>query len=132
MKFILSKTFRFEAAHALKDHGGKCRNLHGHSWEAVVSVSGTALDGKTNMLIDYALISALVKPLVRQLDHTHLNSSTDEENPTSEYIANWFYTRLAAPVACLANESNIKPLNLKLHSIEVKETCTCSCTLLCE
>jgi 6-pyruvoyltetrahydropterin/6-carboxytetrahydropterin synthase len=132
MKFILSKTFKFEAAHSLENHQGKCKHLHGHSWEVVVSICGVGIDSESRMLVDYALISGLVKPLIKKLDHSYLNTELSEKNPTSEYIALWFYTRLAGPLECLAKESSIKPLNLKLHSVEVKETCTCSCKLICE
>ncbi|NES98612.1 MAG: 6-carboxytetrahydropterin synthase QueD, partial [Desertifilum sp. SIO1I2] len=37
-EWIIYKEFRFEAAHHLPHHDGKCRRLHGHSWVGRVQV----------------------------------------------------------------------------------------------
>ena len=34
----IRRRFAFEAAHRLPKHPGKCRDLHGHSYELVVTV----------------------------------------------------------------------------------------------
>ena len=36
----LSKIFTFDAAHHLPNYTGKCKNLHGHSYQFEVIVSG--------------------------------------------------------------------------------------------
>ena len=36
----LTKIFRFEAAHALMGYDGRCRNIHGHSYEMRVTIKG--------------------------------------------------------------------------------------------
>lgn len=109
----LFKEFKFEAAHRLPgvtpDH--KCARLHGHSYRLVVHVSGD-VDPKTGMVIDFADISAVVKPLVEQhLDHYYLNDVDGLENPTSENLARWVWQRLAGALPQLA-------------AVEVRETCT--------
>ena len=36
----IGKLFKFEAAHRLPNHPGKCKNLHGHSYKLEVVVNG--------------------------------------------------------------------------------------------
>jgi 6-pyruvoyltetrahydropterin/6-carboxytetrahydropterin synthase len=113
------KEFRFEAAHRLPHHDGKCRRLHGHSWVGRVYVAGDTLmpEGpKQGMLIDFSDISAYVAPIVQQyLDHYYLNETLPLESPTSEAIARWLYEQLAA--AGLPG----------LTAVEIRETCTSGC-----
>lgn len=118
--FRLMKTFRFEAAHHLPQHDGKCRRVHGHSWvgKIVVESPGCNLrcDGpKAGMVIDYGDISAVIKPVVEQyLDHWNLNETTGLANPTSEELARWIYDK-------------VKPALSMLAAVIIEETCTSSC-----
>ena len=111
----LSKMFRFEAAHALPTfpEGHKCRRLHGHSFRFEVVVEGE-VDPKKGYLIDYADIKAAADPLVRRLDHYHLNDIEGLENPTSEVLSKWLWEKL-------------KPTLPMLSTIIVYETCTSTC-----
>ena len=92
----LRKTFQFEAAHLLprlpKAH--KCRRLHGHSFKVEVSVEGE-VDHASGWVYDHAEISAAMKPLIAQLDHSYLNEIAGLENPTIENMAAWFWAKLA-------------------------------------
>jgi 6-pyruvoyltetrahydropterin/6-carboxytetrahydropterin synthase len=116
--FQLKKEFRFEAAHRLPSHDGKCQRLHGHSWKMRIVVQGMTLHDvgpKIGMLVDFSDISAKVKPLVDDfLDHHYLNETTGLENPTSESIAAWVYWKL-------------QPILPELVAVEIDETCTSSC-----
>ena len=118
MKFTLRKEFTFEAAHKLPHHDGKCQRLHGHSWKMRVVVAGDMLTmngPKTGMLMDYAEISKIVKPLVEShLDHHYLNETLAIDSPTSEYLACWLY-------------NYFEPMIPGLVAVEVDETCTSSC-----
>jgi 6-pyruvoyltetrahydropterin/6-carboxytetrahydropterin synthase len=117
--WILTKEFRFEAAHYLPLHDGKCARLHGHSWKMIVFVAGNLLQAvgcKSGMLQDYSEIKAIVSPIVEDyLDHHYLNDTTGLENPTSEEIAAWLY-------------GIIKPKLPNLVAVRIDETCTSSCT----
>lgn len=116
--WTLSKTFRFEAAHHLPAHDGKCRRVHGHSWVGLVEVRGLELvqDGpKAGMVIDYGDLSDAVDPIVdHYLDHYDLNESTGLPNPTSEAIARWLFKRLEL-------------LLPGLSAVTIRETCTSEC-----
>lgn len=115
MRMRLVKTFRFEAAHSLPTfpEGHKCRRLHGHSFRFDVIVEGD-VDPAKGFLIDYGEIKKVCDPIVRELDHYHLNEIVGLENPTSEMVAWWLWQR-------------IKPVLPMLDEIIVYETCTSAC-----
>ncbi len=93
---VIRKHFRFEAAHVLPHHPGKCSRLHGHSYRLEVAVRGPLQQAgpARGMVVDFDEISALVRPLVvERLDHASLNDVM--ENPTAEHIALWIWDALA-------------------------------------
>lgn len=117
----ITKTFGFEAAHYLPmmPEGHKCRRMHGHSFRIEVKLAGEP-DAQTGILMDFAEIKTVVKPLIEMLDHWVINEVGEQagsvllQNPTSENLAKWFYETL-------------KPLLPQLHAIVVHETCTSKC-----
>ena len=75
--FYLTKIFYFEAAHALNGYDGKCRNIHGHSYELRVTVKGMPLDEpgnpKNGMVIDFHDLKSIVnQEVVEKLDHSFI------------------------------------------------------------
>jgi 6-pyruvoyltetrahydropterin/6-carboxytetrahydropterin synthase len=108
----ISKEFSFEAAHFLPNvpQGHQCSRVHGHSYKVVVELSGESLAEEQGWIEDFAVISDVVKPIVKQLDHRLLND-VDEglKNPTSEILAAWIGRTIA-------------PRLPKLSSVAVKET----------
>ncbi|MCL4135445.1 UNVERIFIED_CONTAM: hypothetical protein GTU68_044028 [Idotea baltica] len=121
MPVLITKTFKFEAAHYLPTmpEGHKCRRMHGHSFKIEVNVKGD-IDPKTGYLIDFGEIKKIVNPLIDKLDHWCINEVGEREksdlllNPTSENLAKWFYLSL-------------KPEFPGLYSVLVHETCTSKC-----
>lgn len=111
----ICKEFTFEAAHRLPHvpPGHKCGRLHGHSFHLTVFVEGP-VGKETGWVIDFADISAVVKPIINRLDHFYLNEIQGLENPTSEVIAKWIWRQ-------------IRPHLPLLSKIIVKETCTSGC-----
>jgi 6-pyruvoyltetrahydropterin/6-carboxytetrahydropterin synthase len=73
----IRKQFRFEAAHVLPHHSGKCSKLHGHSYRVDVAVEGPLQsDGPARgMVVDFDDLAAVVRP--------------------SEHIALWIWDELA-------------------------------------
>jgi len=70
----LSKEFRFEAAHALRNYDGLCRNIHGHSYKLRVTVKGIPLNDPTSpkdgMVADFSVLKKIVKEaIVEPFDH---------------------------------------------------------------
>jgi 6-pyruvoyltetrahydropterin/6-carboxytetrahydropterin synthase len=87
------RRFRFEAAHRLPQHPGKCRELHGHSYELVVTVE-RPVDARSGLAIDFGELKQIVRrAVVEPLDHRSLNDVMD--NPTAELISRWIWSRLA-------------------------------------
>lgn len=119
--WTLEKKFRFEAAHRLPAHDGKCQRLHGHSWNGslfVVSRTLASVGSKQGMAMDFVDISKAVNPLLEDyLDHHYLNETTGLENPTSEELARWIYERL---------EPHFH-FGARLARVLIQETCTSSC-----
>ena len=90
------RRFRFEAAHRLPHHEGKCRELHGHSYELVVNVD-RPVDPASGMAIDFSDLKRVVRTeVVDRLDHRCVNDLM--ENPTAELMARWIWDRLSDPL----------------------------------
>lgn len=91
----IRKHFRFEAAHALPQHPGKCARMHGHSYRLEVAIAGPIRrDGPARgMVEDFDALEAIVtSEIVDSLDHRTLNDLI--ENPTAEEILLWIWRRL--------------------------------------
>ncbi len=99
----IRKLFRFEAAHVLPHHPGKCSRLHGHSYRFEVAVEGPlqTTGPAQGMVVDFDDIAAVVRPhVVERLDHSSLNDVLP--NPTAEHIALWIWDELAPRLAGLS------------------------------
>jgi 6-pyruvoyltetrahydropterin/6-carboxytetrahydropterin synthase len=87
MVIRITKEFNFEAAHALHNYDGKCRNLHGHSYKLFVTVKGTPIEDinhpKLGMVMDFGELKKIINTLIIQkFDHTViLNGYSQISNP---------------------------------------------------
>ena len=71
----IAKQFRWEMGHRLPFHDGLCKNIHGHSYEAQVILTGET--DSHGMVMDYFDLKTLVQPLIDKLDHCFLLDSSD-------------------------------------------------------
>ena len=97
---LLTKMFRFEAAHSLPGHRGKCARPHGHSYVLEVSVRGPIkeLAGASDdgMVMDFDDLTHIVKQaVIERLDHQDLNVVTGIRT-TAENLAYWIWDALLA------------------------------------
>ena len=82
----VSKEFHFEAAHALWNYDGQCKNIHGHSYKLIVTLIGTPINDskhpKNGMLLDFSDLKKTVNQLIiNQFDHAVLiNRISDMES----------------------------------------------------
>ncbi|RKZ00014.1 MAG: 6-carboxytetrahydropterin synthase QueD [Candidatus Hydrothermota bacterium] len=91
MKILVSKEFKFDAAHNLTRYKGKCERLHGHTYRLRVTVEGTLND--EDMVIDFGELKQIVQEkIINLLDHSYLNDMFD--NPTTERVALWIWNQL--------------------------------------
>lgn len=87
---IISRRFKFDSAHHLKYHDGKCKNIHGHSYKCEIKLKGK-IDPKTGMLLDFSDFKEIVKKhILNKVDHKNLNDVYDFE-PTAENLAEEFF-----------------------------------------
>ena len=89
------KVFKFDAAHYLPcvPDGHKCAKMHGHSFRVEVHVRGD-VNPQRGWVMDFSAISSAFEPILEILDHRNLNTIEGLENPTSENLCRWIWTRL--------------------------------------
>lgn len=93
-RVFVSKEFTFDAAHHLHNYEGKCKNLHGHTYRAVLGVSD--FTDERGLMIDFGDIKEIWKQQIEiYLDHRYLNETLPPMNMTAENIVVWIYEKLA-------------------------------------
>jgi 6-pyruvoyltetrahydropterin/6-carboxytetrahydropterin synthase len=138
-KIRITKAYKFDMAHALPGHDGLCRNIHGHSYELLVTLIGEPITDpkspKLGMVIDFKDLKHIIKDLiVDELDHalilrddspekllTEMRKNFDrivlvDFQPTSENMIIDFAERIKKAL----------PGNVKLHHLKLWETVTSS------
>ncbi len=97
---LITKIFRFEAAHNLPGHRGKCARLHGHSYRLDVTLRGPIKDvpeqSDHGMVMDFEDLSQIVRAsIIERLDHSMLNEATGIHT-TAENLTHWIWDALVA------------------------------------
>jgi 6-pyruvoyltetrahydropterin/6-carboxytetrahydropterin synthase len=103
----ITKIFSFEAAHALKDYDGPCKNIHGHSYKLWVTVSGR-VNRETGILIDFGFLKNIIYDNIISTQ----NLMVLPFNPSSENLSIHFAELI----------TNALPENVKLHHLKLYET----------
>jgi len=94
----ITKIFRFESAHHLPGHHGKCARPHGHSYRLEVTIRGpiknASGESDHGMVMDFGDLSQIVKnSVIERLDHQDLNVVTGLHT-TAENLAHWIWGEL--------------------------------------
>lgn len=71
----IAKRFRWEGAHRLPWHEGRCKDLHGHSYEMFVEVEGEP--DAQGLLMDFKHLKNALMPLIDEWDHSTLVAEND-------------------------------------------------------
>lgn len=71
----IAKRFRWEGAHRLPWHEGRCRDLHGHSYCMFVEVEGEP--DEHGLLLDFKHLKRALMPLIEEWDHGTLIAEKD-------------------------------------------------------
>jgi 6-pyruvoyltetrahydropterin/6-carboxytetrahydropterin synthase len=92
----LTKSFRFEAAHALSytTLGEASQEIHGHSFRAEITIRGEP-DPVTGMVMDLGLLDRSLDDLRKMLDHKFLNKIEAIGIPTLENLSRFIWERVA-------------------------------------
>jgi 6-pyruvoyltetrahydropterin/6-carboxytetrahydropterin synthase len=123
-------------AHALKGYDGLCRNIHGHSYELLVTITGIpvsdATSTKLGMVMDFGDLKKIVRLcIIDEFDHALVLNRLSENDfepatemfgrtilvdyqPTSENMLIDFVARLKSQL----------PAHVKLHHLLLRETVT--------
>jgi len=90
----------FDAAHFLRNYGGKCENLHGHSFRVVVRLNATKLN-EIGLAYDFTILKRQLNEVLSRFDHTCLNDIPpfNKINPSSENIAAAIFAELQPKLA---------------------------------
>ncbi len=105
--YIITKEVYFCYGHRLMNHPGKCRNLHGHSVKASISIKQEVLN-QQGMVCDFADVKLAVDSFINDvLDHNFLLHKDDplvpaltaaneqflllDEHPTAEVLSKMIY-----------------------------------------
>ncbi len=91
----------FEAAHRLPDLGGKCVNLHGHSWRCKVTVAGPLLADGT--VCEFGWLKVVLRRWIdSHLDHAVMIGAADPLLPALRSAGTVFVFGTDPPAADLA------------------------------
>jgi 6-pyruvoyltetrahydropterin/6-carboxytetrahydropterin synthase len=133
----VTKEFPFEMSHALWNHDGPCRNIHGHSYRLFVTLSGIPADEpgnpKDGMVIDFSELKSIIrKTIVNIFDHALVlprtlgkektealknmfgNTVIVDYQPTCENLVSDFAARISKHL----------PPEVSLFSLRLHETAT--------
>lgn len=108
MSIILYLKGEFEAAHQIKNHEGKCQNLHGHNYKIDIQISGKKLNDK-NLIYD----AGHFKNFLDRYDHKYLNDVFNEDNITIEYMVREIGEELQTELNKLINKPFLKYIIIK-------------------
>jgi 6-pyruvoyltetrahydropterin/6-carboxytetrahydropterin synthase len=108
--FEITKSVTFEAAHFIgtQPEGHRYGNIHGHSFELQVTVSGRVAPGKM-WVEDFAVVTDTLQQTAAKLDHQLLNEIEGLDVPTLENICLWAARDLSANLTGLARVSIARP-----------------------
>lgn len=82
----ITKHIDFDAAHVLPEgYCGKCRNLHGHTYKAYVTVTGPRNEEEFGMVVDFKRLKEAMKQVLP--DHMFLCYKEDEKNLDYKKVA---------------------------------------------
>lgn len=136
----LSKKFRFETAHRLaKGYEGKCKNIHGHSWNGEIVVECNTLN-EHDFGIDFSVLKALTNEIENRLDHgimvciedkdlynfcakTSMKMQVFARNPTCEVVSKWIFEKAIEWFSKRTGQHGF----IKIYCVSIEETCTSRC-----
>ncbi|PTM57609.1 6-carboxytetrahydropterin synthase QueD [Desmospora activa] len=123
-RVAVTKSFTFDAAHHLHLYEGKCKNLHGHTYRLVISISGFVDD--VGIAVDFGDIKRMYQEEIKaRLDHRYLNEVLPNMNTTAENMIVWIWERLDERLV----QEGLKKRGHRLEELVLYETPTSYATL---
>jgi 6-pyruvoyltetrahydropterin/6-carboxytetrahydropterin synthase len=93
--FTVSSQAHYDAAHFLRNHKGKCNQMHGHRYVVEAAVQAKELDA-SGIAFDFGDLKAILRELADGMDHCVLNDLPQFQNveTSAENQARYFYEAL--------------------------------------
>lgn len=134
---LIARKMRIDMGHCLKNHLGKCHNLHGHSYDIELGVDGDLINDNKNpalgMVLDFSdLKSIMMEEIDAKFDHGFVIQDTDARSnmmlllkqygekvvivdfaPTAENLAKHWFNLL---------KPRLKEKSINIKCIKVYET----------
>lgn len=103
MNYEISQRFFFDAAHTLQRQleAKGSRRIHGHTYQAEVSVAGQPEPG-SGMVMDLGLVRQATEKVRTQLDHHLLDEVAGLGPATLENLCGFIWHQLAADLPALS------------------------------
>jgi len=131
----ITKEFRFEAAHALRDYDGPCKSIHGHSYELSVTIKGIPVTDpaspKKGMVMDFGDLKKIVKKnIIDRFDHSLILCDEDnvqEANKPVDAFSNVIFVGYQPTSENLLSDiaqkiKGLLPEGITLYSLKLRET----------
>lgn len=121
----------FDSAHFLTDYYGKCENLHGHRWRAVVYLEQDELQEEgtmKDMVVDFGVFKREVRGLAEELDHTFLVEEGSLASETFDCLKREGFSVTVLPFRTTAENlaryfhDRLAELGLPVSQVEMYET----------
>lgn len=78
MRYQVTKTYRFSAAHRVEGVPGGCSRVHGHNYTAQLTLESSSLD-KNGMVLDFRKMKLAIAEFIDEnLDHNLILSASDK------------------------------------------------------
>ena len=120
-RVLVSKEFSFDAAHHLHHYEGKCKNLHGHTYQVIFGISGFV--DEIGMVIDFSDIKEIWKNDIEiYLDHRYINDMLPPMNTTAENMVVWIYEKMQEAIE--KNEELFGKQGARVEFVRLFETPT--------
>jgi 6-pyruvoyltetrahydropterin/6-carboxytetrahydropterin synthase len=122
---------KYEYAHRLLLHTGKCRHVHGHSGEAVIELASNTLNDNC-FVMDFYDVKVPLKKWINQFwDHAYLANENDPLLPALKSEGMKIYTFSEEPTAEVMARHLFEqagtlelPPGVILARVTIRETCT--------
>lgn len=120
----ITKIFGFEAAHTISSHNGLCKNIHGHSYQLHITITGE-ISQDNDMLIDFKDLKTMVnKQVIEPLDHALILKVNEQNKAAFDHSTHKIYWLPYEPTAerlvMLIKEKLMQSLPDHLDIVQIK------------
>ena len=113
-KIYLTKCVTFDAAHKLELYDGPCNNLHGHTYNLEVTISGQV--DASGFVIDFKRMKQILEEeIISEYDHKYINDVLKIENPTAENMVLKMWEKLNSKIEDVFGENGVVLEKIRLY-----------------